>query len=266
MEEIVDTAVDTAVEEIDGGNLPSAVDEAKSDIAKYALEQEVLEKYIKSGKLFGKYESMQAMLDSHAALEAKHSNLVRDMKSGKYQEVDQTKVEEQRMEEVSKSLIPKFLEAGMVLTPEIEAEALEAGMDIRDLKLDAIELRESVTKAYSIVGGEEAYKGMIEWGMNNLTESQQRAFDIGLEGATSEFAIKGLYADYMAATANGASTANTRIRGDGSSSAGVRPYSSQAEMLKDRAYVNGQGRNDSSARELHNRRMGLTPDNVVYGR
>jgi len=268
MENLDNNAVEsTAVENtevVDGGNLPSALDEANDTLSKYKLEQETLDKYIKSGKLFGKYDSIQTMLESHQALEAKHSNLVRDMKSGKYQEVNQAEVIQAKQQETVKSLIPEFMEAGMQLTPEIEAKATEAGIDIRDLKLGAIEFREAITKAHEVVGGSEEYNAMIEWGKANLSESQKLAFDTGVNSAMSEYAIKGLYADYRNAIASG--EPSVRLRGDSSSGVGIRPYANQAEMLKDRAYVNGAGRNDNAARELHNRRMNITSDDVVYGR
>lgn len=253
-------------DELDGGNLPSAQEGKQLDLDRFSFQDDFVEKNFKNGKLYGRFDSIDAVLNTLREVETKHSNTMRDIKSGKYQEVDANAVKQQQLTETVNTLVPEFIQAGMELTPEIEAKATEAGIDIRDLKLGAIEVKETLTKVYNLVGGQEEYQAMIEWGRNNLDEKQQKEFDIGVKSTLSSYAVKGLYAEYQQAIANGEPQTKERLYGDATSSSSVKPYGSMSEILRDRAYVSGAGRNDQPAIELHKRRMNMTPDSVFSSR
>lgn len=270
MDEVVQTTETVAEEVLDGGNLPSALEENKTSLDGFKIDEEFIAKNFKNGKLNGRFESIDSVLTALHDMETKYSNVMRDIKGGKYEAVDTEAVTKQQSQqkymEVVQSILPEFIEKGMVVTPEMEAKAVEAGIDVRDLKLDAIEYKERVLKAYDIVGGEAEYKAMIQWGKDNLTEAQQRDFDLALNGSMSNYAIKGLYAEYRANANNELDVKADRVRGESSNSSSVRPYTTQQEMFKDRAYINGAGRNDDAAIALHRKRMALTDDKIVFGR
>ena len=166
--------------------------------------------------------------------------------------------------ETAQPLVNKFISNGMELTDDIILEAKEKGLDIRDVKLAAIELKEKINQAYSIVGGESEYKAMVEWGKANLSDKQKATFDKDLSGEMGEWAIRGLYTMYK--ESNSTPTETDRLRGDGTV-VGIKPYSNLNEVLRDRAYLNSRdGANDIKARELHNKRLNLTPDSVLKAR
>jgi hypothetical protein len=269
MEELSQVVDTSAVEQVDGGNLPSVMDEAKVALDKFQVSQEFLDSRVKNGKLYGRFESFDDLFETAKKIEDKHANLVREIKNGKYQEVNVEAVKQATIEQTVQSLIPEFIANDMQLTAEIEAKAVEAGIDIRDLKLGAIEMREAFKQAYDIVGGKDEYDAMIGWGINNLTDKEKSDYETALKSPVmSKYAIKGLYADFKASGVEVVNNTSTqRLRGDSSSTGAVRPYANQAEILKDRAYITSyKGSSDANAKELYSRRMALTPDNVLYGR
>ena len=136
-----------------------------------------------------------------------------------------------------------------------------------EVKLAALEMREQLTKAYSLVGGKAEYQAMLDWGMQNLPKKQQAQFDRAIKQGMGEFAIEGLYNRFKAATSGNQPTPQ-RISGDSSSNQGaMRPYASFQELAADRQYIqSARGRTDTAARKLHEARLSITPENVIYGR
>lgn len=66
-----------------------------------------------------------------------------------------------------------------------------------DTYLDGIRYR--AQQLFSRVGGEENYRAMIEWGLKNLSEAEQEAFDKALSASEAErtLALDGLYRRFM---------------------------------------------------------------------
>ena len=149
----------------------------------------------------------------------------------------------------------------MVLTPEMEKTATDAGIDIRDLKIGAMELRETTQKAYTVVGGKENYDNMLAWGRENMDDTQKAAFDKDVTGAMSAYAIKGLYGEYQEALASG--TAVQRVEGQ-PAFAGIKPYVDRKELYKDKDYCESpQGRRDPAAIKNYRARLKATPNSVL---
>ena len=251
---------------IEGGNLPSAVEQRTIDDASWTLNENRQSKYFKDGKAYGRFDNIDGVFDALKSIEDKYANVMRDIKTPPTPSTATVDTNS-----ILQSLIPDFMSAGMQLTPEIEAKATAAGVDIRDLKLGAMEFRDTITastqKAHAVVGGKDEYDAMIEWGKANLTDDQKVAFDQGLTSAYGEYAIKGLYADFKAAS-TGTTPQLDRVRGDNSASAGTTGgYGTREEVMRDRAYLNSrQGQSDKAAREVHERKLSRTPDSVIYGR
>lgn len=268
----VDNTEVDSIEGVDGGNLPSLTEEQKLSLEKFQFSDELQAKYFKHGKLLGRFDDIEGLLSALKSVEDKHSNLVRELKQNQAKEpepVQQTQQTQQNTQadiyEIAAPLAKQFIDGGMELTDEIIQEATAKGLDIRDVKLAAIELKEKITEAYSYVGGKSEYEAMLEWGKANLSDKQKASFDKDVSTGLGEFAIKGLYAQYKASTIE--SAPQERIRGDSNAPIVDRGYSSIQELIRDREYLKTpQGKADKAAQELHRRRMDKTHDSVIYGR
>lgn len=257
--------VETAPE----SGLPS--DNIPQDYSGFELNDEVKGKF-KDGKLNGRFSSIDEVLNKLKEAEDFKANTIRDQQANN-NTIDTETADIQAKEAAQATqvntineMLPAFIENGMNLTPEMEAKATEVGIDIRDLKLGALELKERITVAHNVVGGSETYNSMIAWGKENMSEAQMKAFDVGVTDSNiSEYAIKGLYADFKAA--GGSSTPNPRISGDSVNSLGVKPYATRRELYADKEYIDSaKGRRDTAAIKSYRARLNATPQDVVYGR
>jgi hypothetical protein len=262
--EVVDQVEVEVAEVEDSGNLPSAKEETKTSLDKFAISQELQEKHFKDGKLYGRFDSMEAVLNTLKDVETKYSNVMREIKSpAQTEDVPQVvSVQEAAAPIMEKFKANDFDYTGM--DEEIAEVAEKSGKSVAEIKLMAIEMKENVTKAYAQVGGKEEYVAMQQWAIENLNEADKIAFGRDLDSGMSKFAIKGLYQEYRNATDDGST--RQRIQGSSANSGSVRGYNSFNEMARDRAYVHGKGKNDANAVAAHNKRMSLTADNIVFGR
>lgn len=253
----------------DTGNLPSAQDELNSSLEKFKLNDEFVNKHFKNGKLYGRFDSLEAVLNTLHSVETKYSNVMRDIKSSDGQQTQDTQTQAQvSVVEVAQPAIAKFIENDFNfegLDNDINDIAQKAGVSVAEIKLAALEMKEQISKAYDVVGGKAEYQAMIEWGKANLSEAQRKDFDKALANGMGEFAIKGLYQDFKAS--NPQQQSYRRIEGDASGNVGIRPYATFQELAKDREYLSTpQGRNDKAAKEAHARRLAITPESTIYGR
>lgn len=240
------------------------------DTSGFEINDELKSKF-KDGKLNGRFSNIQEVLDKLKETEDKYANTMRDVKQTEQQQTEEQIAEQRKVElqavqtETINSLLPEFMSNGMQLTPEMEAKAVEVGIDIRDLKLGALEVKEKVTQAHSVVGGTEEYTAMLEWGKQTMTEAQKKAFDLNVTDSNlAEYAIKGLYADYKSAINAGHQP--NRIEGQ-PVSATIKPYADRKELYKDREYLeSAKGRRDTAAQKAYRARLNATPDSVIFGR
>ena len=218
------------------------------------------------------FKSLDDFKNKYKELHNQYSNTVREYKDkeklSKAEQESQAQQQQklQSQQETVMSLLPQFMQNGMKLTPEMEEIAKAQDIDIRDLKLGAIDLKERIEKAHSVVGGSDEYNAMIAWAKENTTEDQRVAFDKDVTSSMSEFAIRGMYSMYKDATKDGQNQTMDRIRGQSAPSS-IKPYASQDELLADRRYINSaRGRADADAIAKHKQRMAITPDAVIFGR
>jgi len=235
----------------------------------FEITDEIKEKFVTAdGKLLGKYENLEQFAEAHKNLQDKHAQYVEDVKTREKNmtngvEADVIQLEKQ---EAIKAVIPEFMNNGMELTPEIETVLTEKGLDIRDIKLGAIELRDKINVAHAEVGGKENYEAMLGWASETLSDAEKQAFDADITGSNSRFTIKGLYSEYEAVKAAGDVTNPTRINGSASGNVGLKGYESQAEIFKDKQYLDSQaGKNDTAARAKYNARLKLTDERLWRG-
>lgn len=216
------------------------------------------------------FKSLDDFKNKYRELHKQYSNTVREYKDkekttqSQQEQLVQAREKEAKQQEVVMELLPKFMENNMQLTPEMEQELVEHGLDIRDVKLGAIEIKEKLSKAHDVVGGKEEYESMIGWAREYLSEDQRNAFDKDVSGGMSEFAIRGLHSTYKEKV--GDAQPQDRLRGQSPTNGnGMRPYASREEVLKDRSYVNSsRGRMDAGAVARHKARLAITPDSVIF--
>ena len=207
--------------------LPSQNQEV--DLSAFELSDDI-KTGMKDGKINGRFGSVQEVLDKLKETEDKFANDVRTNQNNNIQ----TTEEQQKLvakQAVGSEIEKAFIDGGMVLTDEMIKKGVDAGIDARDIKLRAIDIRDSANTAHSIVGGKEQYDEMIGWARENMTEAQRTSFNTDINTNMSEYAIKGLQADYQKAMADG--TVTTRIQGQPVNQ-GVVAYKNQKELFADK--------------------------------
>jgi len=235
----------------------------------FEITDAVKEKFITAdGKLLGKYDNLEQVAEAHKNLQDKHAQYVEDVKKREGDiaagiEGDAVVLERQN---AIREVIPEFMKNNMELTPEIEQVLTEKGLDIRDVKLGAIELRDKINSAHAEVGGKENYEAMLGWASETLSDAEKKSFDADIQGSNSRFTIKGLYSEFEAAKAASDAGNPSRLRGSDTTNVGVRPYESQAEIFKDKQYLDSPaGKNDTAARAKYNTRLGITDPKMWRG-
>jgi len=109
---------------------------------------------------------------------------------------------------------------------------------------------QTLNKMYSLAGGESEYNEMVTWAQDNLTESEIQAFNASLANeAQSEFAIKGLYAQYQSAKGP------NLVKGEVSNTS-TRGFASKQEMMAEMA--NPKYKKDPAFRAEVQRRVALS--------
>lgn len=240
--------------QVDTGGLPSAVKK---------LDTSFSEDQIKDGLIGGRWLNTTEMLKSYRELENAYSQ-------GKNQEkqAERTIESATKQKEAMLALMPQFIANGYALDSEMTKIALENGIDEKDLRLGAYEIKEQLTLAHSVTGGSEQYDKMIEWAKATLPEAEVQLFNTevskGVKGA-GIWAIRGLYAQYS----NG-NTANTgepqRLGGSVPVHRGVQPYTTKEELMRDVKYVNSpKGKRDIGANNAYRARLAVT-DQSIYKR
>ena len=245
-------ATEPEVVEEQPSNLPSEAEETQKTPWERAREDGFLPEDYKEDP----YELAKELANANKYVQEVNAEKA---KAGKQAEKQQAM--EATKEEIL-SMVPEFMANNMELTEEMETKANELGIDIRDLKLGAIELRDKINSAYNIVGGEAEYKQMMADMSEIMTDDQKRSFNEDLGGSASEWAIKGLHAEWKSRNGSPAKRIEGRVGGG----SGAKPHDSQAELLKDLTYLRTRGKNDKAAWAQHEKRKSVTPDNVIYGR
>lgn len=88
-------------------------------------------------------------------------------------------------------------------------------------------------EVFDVVGGQDSYGELQEWGMNNMSKEQQASFNSALFSGDmnlAKLAVQGLQAQYV--QANGKSP-NRVIEGGGASNAEGGPFSNVTEYIKE---------------------------------
>jgi len=85
---------------------------------------------------------------------------------------------------------------------------------------------------FEVVGGQDSYSELQEWGKNNMSKEEQSAFNEALFSGNmflAKLAVQGLKASY---TAKNGKSPDRVIEGGGSANESNRPFSSQMDYIK----------------------------------
>ena len=159
---------------------------------------------------------------------------------------------------------PELINNNFELNQEMIDKGKEFGLDEKDLRLKAYELRDSTAKLFDAVGGKDQYNEMISGMSEHMSDDQKKSFNRDLDSGMSEYAVRGLKGAWDAMQSG--DTPVKRIEGKQATNTGVKGYSSQAEMMKDLRYLKTGGKNDHAARTQYENRMRQTSDTIAYGR
>jgi hypothetical protein len=247
-------------------NEPTLPSETPAPVELESLTQG-LEELVKDGMIGGKFKTVADMMASYKDLEAKYANARRELVQdggNQQQQQEQQQQEQQQLvqkqQEVINDLLPKFIENGMQLNDELIQKAKEVGIDERDIKLKAYEVKEAAQKAYSVVGGKENYEQMLNWAKEALPQEKKVEFDKGLASDMSEFAIKGLWYEFEKAKKDGS---YERITGNPSPDT-LRGYTNRAELYRDKDFAEqARRRGDNTLWEKYQAKLRVTPQSVL---
>ena len=256
------TSIDPTV--VDSG-LPS--DAPITASGKDTFIQVADEDFNDKGLFRGRWNNPQEMADYIKNLEDKHADTVRTQKNATTkteaeiaETADAIKLDEARQAKLME-LAPKFVDNGMQLTPEMEAELTELGLTESQVKLGAYEYRDRFNAAYDVVGGKEEYDAMMTWAVDGLSDADKAGFNKDLASAkASSLAMEGLHARYLKA-GNGEAPAETRLRGQPAPQSAVRAYTTRAELFADKAFADSN-RANSNDKAKYRARLAATPESV----
>lgn len=247
---------------VQASGLPSDVQEQEAIGSQldFSLTDAVKEKFItKDGKLLGKYDNLEQLAEAHKFLQDKHAMYVDDTKKAERDvaaelEKQQATVKQQ---ETINSLIPEFMANNMQLTPEMEQKLTDTGLDIRDVKLGALELEKKVNHVHSLVGGKENWEAAKQYLSTVISPEQLEAINQDLMGSNSDFTVMGMYNAYQQSLKDG--TPQQRISGDSQVPKSASGYESKAQLYADREYLSTPaGRNDANAQKRYRQRLANT--------
>jgi hypothetical protein len=247
-------------------SLPSDVAEQRDIESRlnFNLTDDVKEKYVtKDGKLLGKYETLEQLAEAHKFLQDKHAMYVDDTKKQEREVLSGVEQEQQNLkkQQTLMSMLPTFMANNMELTPELEAKAVEVGIDIRDLKLGALELKDKVNHVHQLVGGKENWEATKAYLSDKLSPQDFEKINQDLVSANSDYTVLGMYNAYKASLDG--TEVRTRISGDTAVKTS-KGYENRLALFKDREYLNTPaGRKDQLAKKRYDEKLALTDLNQL---
>ena len=143
----------------------------------------------------------------------------------------------------------KELQEKYNFSPELVESFIKGQEALTSIDLDDV---------YGSIGGEEQYKGLMEWAGENLPENEVEAYNHTVHNAdigTIKLTLQGLHARYT----NAGGSAPSLVTGTGRGSVGG--YESKAQMIADMAKP--EYKTDAAFRDKVERKLGATPDGIL---
>ncbi len=258
------------------GDIEPATEEVlpSEEVVEPTLDDFIKENTSENGKLYGQFDDVESALKHYRKQEITHTNNMRELKNdnkAKQEEVQSVQAELetiQKQEQVIESLIPSFIENDMKLTDDMLAQITETGLDERDVRLKAYEVKDNAeamkAKAYAVTNGDaEEYNNMISWANEQLSDSDKNSFDKAIKGLSDGsdiglLAIEGLYNRYQKRDGIEQVTPQ-RVQGTSPKTASNRGYTNFDELRADRA----KAQNNPVLREQYLKKLSMTDDRVL---
>ena len=154
-------------------------------------------------KILGRFNSYEELAEAFQELESK---LPSDSDSGS-QDSDSSEVESENQDQPQVSIqdaVQKALQDGLTEEDYAALEAQGWTRDLVDMQVQGARAMQQQAEetAYSITGGKENYRAMVQWAANNLTDAEARVFDQAVNSgdpASIKIAVQGLYSQWTAA-------------------------------------------------------------------
>ena len=143
----------------------------------------------------------------------------------------------------------KELQEKYNFSPELVESFIKGQEALTSIDLDDV---------YGSIGGEEQYKGLMEWAGENLPENEVEAYNHTVHNAdigTIKLTLQGLHARYT----NAGGSAPSLVTGTGRGSVGG--YESKAQMIADMAKP--EYKTDAAFRDKVERKLAATPDGIL---
>ena len=248
---------------------PSGLPSDNQPPADGAVSFEIKPEDLKDGKFMGKWASPQEMAEHIKAIEDKHAALNRDLTNQSKQtdeEIAATVAEikaKETQQATVQSLLPEFLNNGMVVTDEMKEALTATGLTEQDIKLGAYEFKEAIDKNANYVGGKENYDLIMDYHAANMTDDEKRAFNHSVQDPNNSQALMvGLQTLYEKAQLENPNQAPVdRVRGNPTQNNAIQPYANKAELLKDKKYADSRVASASDKAKFR-ARLNATPENV----
>ncbi len=235
--------------------------EVQEDVNPWGTEHLVDE----NGMIGGKYKNMDAIMKSLEHAQGKLAELQGEKQSTDARAANEVKASEKAsgVMQVEDAGVKAYLESGRNMTPEMVAEIEAGGGNATSVELKAIKAGQHIDKMTSIVGGEDTFNTMLTDMAEGKSEADKAAWLRSVSDPNmSEYAVKGLYAEWLEKTGQRASTKQGRISGKPSNVGSVKPYNSQGEVLAAAA----RARKDSGFRAEYEARKNATPDGILFNK
>ncbi len=260
MEEVINQEPVSA--EVEPSGLPSDVENQVSARDSFtAVEDADFDK----GLYNGRWNTPKEMSDYIKNMEDKYSNLSREVSDKGKAEVAEieTQANDIKTEQVKKDTLNKltqqFMDNGMVMTPEMEAEAIEVGYSNDSIKVSVYEAKEAVAKNAGYVGGQENYDIIMSYHRENMSDLEKQSFRHSAEDPNNSQALMmGLKAMYEE---NNAIESTDRVRGDINPTATISGYGSKAELFKDKRFADSKSAS-SGDKARFKARLNATPEDI----
>ena len=213
----------------------------------YGMSDEWKDANLTDGKLFGKFDSMEAMAKSYQKINDERAS------NGQTAKEEATKVEtETQKATVANAQLGEIANNGFDISEENYQAFEEAGMSRMEAENMAYRMEKAANQAYGFVGGKDNYNNLMSWAENNLNDTQIKAFAGETIGdnftikSSGEFAIKGLQAMMAEANKSG-TTQSARVSGNTASNVS-QGWASRKEYDEDMKYLRNNPRDTNAQR------------------
>ena len=217
------------------------------------------------GLVAGKYKNIDALIKSLEHSQSKLAELQGEKQSetAKANNAEKADVRATEVHAVEDAGVKAYLEGGRNMTAEMVAEIEAGGGNATSVELKAIKAGQHIDKMTALVGGEDTFYQMITEMAEGKTDAQKEAWLRTInDPSLSEYAVKGLHAEWLDKTGQRAPVKNGRFAGKAANVGSVKPFNSQGEVLAAAA----RARKDSGFRAEYEARKNMTPDGILFNR